>query len=361
MIRNTLGLFLILAINLPLMALSVLEDREIVLEKKLADLRAAFTDIEKDSLNTDFKIYLAETLVQEGSFEYRFDKLTSIGKITSPDLFFRIYTWNVVMDDQSNKYFAFIQSKNEKKNNYYITELIDRSDILPRRPDGILNPSSWYGALYYHIIPVKKGNKTLYTVFGLDKNGQYSNVKVIDVLTFNANHQIKIGSPIFKVKNEISKRLFFEYSAETSMVLKYEADRERIVMDHLAPESPNMTGMYEYYVPDLSYDALVLVDDKWVYKEDVVAINGKASAKINVKTLDSATGEVVEKKIKNKWENPSEGGTSSNIHKSAMPEEQIQVAPKKGKVKTKKQNVPLIKESKKNTNITKGRAYKKFK
>ena len=51
------------------------------------------------------------------------------------------------------------------------------------------------------------------------------------------------------------------------MTLLFEDDRT-IVFDHLIPSSPVYEGKKEYYVPDLSYDALILKKGIWNYSED---------------------------------------------------------------------------------------------
>ena len=49
-----------------------------------------------------------------------------------------------------------------------------------------------------------------------------------------------------------------------------------IIYDHLSPTSPQLEGMYDFYVPDGSYDAFKWEKGKWVYIKDFDARTGKS-------------------------------------------------------------------------------------
>jgi len=293
-----------------------LQEREIILEQLLSDLRSAKTDQAKMLANKKFKTELEHTILMRGSFEYPFNRLKTIGTITSSDTTFRLFNWNVEQDDLTQKYYCYILKVNNKKDDYHLIELTDNSFMLPPRPNEILTPDNWYGALYYQIIPIKRNSKTLYTVLGWDGNNSMSTVKIIDVLSFS-NSSVRLGSPIFKVGKDIHKRIFFEFAKKTTMYMSYEPQYERIVFDHLSPEAPSLEGMYSMYLPDLSYDAFVAEKGRWNLVEDVVAINKKENEYVTISYIDDKTGNIKSKKVKNKWEKPSES------HVATLPEEII--------------------------------------
>jgi hypothetical protein len=302
---------------------SILVRRERYLSEYLDGLRKATTDAEKETANTVFKDYLLETIQIGGAFDYPFAQLKTLGSIQSPDRVFRMFNWNVEQDDESNKYYCFILHQDLKRKTSKVIELIDNSAMLPARPDDILGEDMWYGALYYKIIPVEKSGKTYYTLLGWDGNTNTSNIKLVDALYFAGTH-IKLGSPIFKLKDGIYKRVFFEHSERSVMSLNYDSQRQRIIFDHLSPESPGMEGFYEYYVPDMSYDAMQFVNNKWLLVEDVIGVNGKDPKKITISYINPETGEVEEKSIKNTWVDPSnEGNPDGGQHVAAMPNEPI--------------------------------------
>ena len=55
------------------------------------------------------------------------------------------------------------------------------------------------------------------------------------------------------------------------MSLKYKKSKkqELIIFDHLTPKSPNLEGMKDWYVTDLSFDAFKLEKGKWIYIQDI--------------------------------------------------------------------------------------------
>lgn len=288
----------------------------------LETLRNSATDADKSSNNSAFKTELKEVLKHTESFDHPFTTLNSVGFINSSDKLVRIVNWNVEQDDKSQRYFGFVQHYDKRGNILEVTELVE--DVFGlAQPDDIVDASSWYGALYYKIIPVKKGSRTIYTVLGWDGNSTVSNIKLVDAMYINGS-SVKFGSPIFKVGKEIKKRLFYEHSEEVTMVLRYEDDRKRIMMDHLSPESPSLKGYYSFYVPDLSYDALKYEDSKWVLHEDVIGVNdSKESDEITVYTKDPKSDKLVRRKLKNDWEDPSDAAAPAggNEHVAASPEE----------------------------------------
>jgi hypothetical protein len=300
---------------------SLLIDRELNLEIYLNNLRKSKSDKERFENNKIFKSYLAETFDFDGVFDYPFSKLKSLGTIKSDDEVLRFFNWNIEMDDHSQKYYCYILKKDFKKKKNIVIELVDNSFMLPARPDGVLDSKNWYGALYYKIIPIEKGNKTMYTVLGMDANNSMSNIKIIDVLYFT-NNNVRLGSPIFKTNDGTEKRIFFEYSKKAYMSLKFEAEYNRIIYDHLSPETPSMTGFYSYYVPDFSYDAFVLHKNKWILQEAVVGINKKSGEKLQVFVQNKKTGELEMKEIDNKWIDPSDkkAANGGNIHVARTPD-----------------------------------------
>ena len=319
------------------MDLSVMEDELVIL---LDDLRKADGNQAKISANILFKEKLSKVIEQKEALTYPFSKLNTVGVIDSPDKLIRIINWNVEKEDFSHTYNCFVLHFDKRKKKYFSTELIDNSFGMPSHPTEIISSSNWYGALYYKIIPVQKGSKTLYTVLGWDHNSSMSQVKLIDVIYFTGK-TLKLGAPIFKEGKVSKKRVFFEHSKKTSMSLKYESDRERIIFDHLSPESPSMKKFRSFYVPDMSYDAYILEANKWILKEDVIGVNkGNGEKKQTVFVLNEKTGKVEEKEIKTNWKNPSDpnnpnGGT-----------EHVAVTPQDG-TETKVDKTPKLKVDKK--------------
>ena len=326
------------------------EDTTLVrLETKLVtlldNLRAAQSDNDKETANTAFKETMELALKQNAAFTYPFSKLKSVGFIDSPDKLLRIVNWNVEQADNTHKYFCFLMRFDERKKEVILSELIDNSSFMPApQKEDILEADQWYGALYYKIIPIEKGSTTLYTILGWDGATSASNFKLIDVLYFTGT-QAKLGSPIFKMNGSTDKRVFFEHSEKATMSLRYEESYNRIIFDHLSPESPGLEGFYSFYVPDLSLDALILEGNKWIFKEDVIGINpADPNEKVTVYAMDEKDGHIEKKEIKNKWVDPSDDKAPAGgiDHKAALPEGELETSskstkkPKEKKIKDKR-------------------------
>lgn len=282
------------------------EENESALLILLDKLRSAENNAEKEAANKVFKTELYKALDQPGSIDYPFSKLTTVGFINSPDKQMRIVNYNIEQDDLSQKYYCFVIYSDKRKKEQFVTELKDNSFGMPTQPTEILASDQWYGALYYKIIPVDKGSKTIYTVLGWDHYGPSSQLKLIDAIYFTGK-TVKLGSPIFKLGKETLKRVYFEHSKKTSMALNYEENRKRIIFDHLSPESPNLKNYKSYYVPDMSYDAFELEGGKWILQEDVIGTNsGEDPKKQIVYVTDPKTGKVEAKEVKVKWINPED-------------------------------------------------------
>jgi hypothetical protein len=321
-IFSVLFLFLCNAVNAQA---ELITENEGKLSVLLDSLRAAKTDIKRKAANKEFKKLMSETLKLEGAFTYSFTKLKSVGVIDSPDKMIRIVNWNVEQEDLTHNYYCYILHFDTKKKTVQINELMDNSFMLPPQPDDILTADNWYGALYYKIIPIDKGSKTMYTLLGWDGATSASNIKLIDVLYFNGN-QPKLGSPIFKMKDQTVKRIFFEHSEKAVMSLRFEEQYNRIIYDHLSPEAPGLEGFYSFYVPDMSYDALLLNNGKWTLKEDVIGVNQQeTSEKVTVYAINEKTGLPEKTEIKNKWMNPedSKAPVGGIDHKAVTPEDEL--------------------------------------
>jgi len=308
-----------------------LEDRETVLDSLLISLRDGENDAEKKERNQIFKSELESFIESQGALDYNFTKLNTVGIIDSPDNMVRIINWNVELDDFSHQYYCYVLRLDKKKKKYRFTEMKDLTFGMPSQPTDLVTQDNWYGALYYKIIPVQKGSRTMYTLLGWDHNSSLSQMKLIDVMYFSGS-DVKMGSPIFKIGRETHYRVFFEHSKKVSMFLNYEADRERIMMDHLSPEAPSLKNFRSYYVPDLSYDAFTYENNKWILKEDVIGVNkDEANEQTIIAQNEEGVLEVIE--VEKKWENPEDpnapaGGSS---HVAITPEELANEAEKKKK------------------------------
>ena len=80
-------------------------------------------------------------------------------------------------------------------------------------------------------------------------------------------------------------------------ICKFEKKYKRIIFDHLSPQSPNLKGLYSFYVPDFSYDSYQWKRNSWNLYTDVIVVN-KKDKKRKVQVLgQNKRGKIKKKKI----------------------------------------------------------------
>ncbi len=227
----------------------------------------AGTDEGKLAYNDKVKDIFTKILKLPETFDYTFPELKFVSKLTSEDGQIKIYTWNIPYENGEFKYFGFVQLR--KAAGIELIELKDKSPKIKQPENKILYANNWYGALYYKLLTNTYKGKTYYTLLGWDGNDNFTNKKIIDILSFTGK-KIQFGSPIIKMQNnEIKKRLIFEYSEQAKMMLRYDDKIKMIVFDHLAPEQKKFKGQYMYYGPDMSQDGLAFENGFWILKENL--------------------------------------------------------------------------------------------
>lgn len=269
----------------------------------LTDLRKAQTDMEREMINMDLQEELKALLLYPGVMEYPFASWTTMSTISAPDGAFRLFNWNVEDESGLHSHFCYLVKPDNANENTVITLVEDRLTITPR-PEHTLTAEHWYGALYYNIVPVKKGNKTLYTVFGYNGNDRATNRKLLDVFYFKGK-SLRMGYPLFQEapgSQHLLRRVFFEYSEKAIISLRVNDKLGAIVFDHLVPETPQLEGIYDYYIPDMTYDGYKWENGTWIYVEDIIAYNDpNETVKQYIPTED---GDEAYRNVEDIWTNP---------------------------------------------------------
>lgn len=247
---------------------------------KLNEAREFKTIKDQHPYIQEFEEILREMMTYNETFTHNFDTLARlISTIKSPDGAFRIFNWNMEYGEfKEHKYYCLIMKKDPKSGEFVIIELFDHSeDYYYEAEFKALTDKKWYGCLYYEIVPIEKGFKTQYTLLGWDGKNNMSNQKIIETMKFHKKDAVKFGEAMFKSDDDKTKRrVIFEYTEDAVMSLKHSKTKkeEMIVFDHLSPISPAV-DIPSWYAPDLSFDAYVLQNGKWVYVKDVDARTGK--------------------------------------------------------------------------------------
>ncbi len=253
--------------------LNLVQDSLKPLSKVILDGRK--TEDERISSNIKFKSILKRCLEKEGAENFIFDSVNAIARLEPEDKSFVIFNWELPHADGTFTYFAFVLSKNKKTKTIQLTELIDASASIKRPETALLKANNWFGAHYYKVVSVKRKGKNYYCLLGADWNDRLSKKKLIDVLSFENDGSLKFGAPIINYNKVTLNRLIFEYSSKVSMSLNYDEKSKRIIFDHLSPIEEGLKGQYQFYAPDLSYDALKFKKGKWQHVENIDARNTK--------------------------------------------------------------------------------------
>ena len=230
-------------------------------------LEFSSNDISRDSVN---KIITnkVKTIIEENKFD-EFKNIKNISSLISDDNKVSFVTWPVLYSDNSFKYFGFVRYYENDFGRYTVEKLTDNSDkiINPERQN--LSTDNWYGAFYYKIIYKKFKKDKIYVLLGWNGNNDLSNQKLIDIFYMNEDNEATFGKDIFESENGIKKRLIFEYKEGIAMNLRYNKKKKMIIWDHLSPSKPELKGHYEYYGPDLTFDALYFEKGIWKYISDI--------------------------------------------------------------------------------------------
>ena len=176
---------------------------------------------ERIAASDSCKMLLNDNWQKPGFFEHPFDKIQGMQVLTSPDERFRIFNWNIPLEDALHSYEAFLLVKDESNEDEMSWIQLEKSNRPPSNlKNRTLRADKWYGALYYNIIEMDRGKKDYYVLLGWDGKDGITNRKFIEVLSFNSRNEPRLGASVFHMENGVQKRVIFEYANEVSMSLR---------------------------------------------------------------------------------------------------------------------------------------------
>jgi len=220
-----------------------------------------------------FDELLGKVLEMKGSYTYPFDKFkeVSVSVLPSEDNKFRIFTWQLCVDENHFTYGGYIQMAGEQAK---VFALNDRSAEVRRPRSEVLSADNWYGVLYYNIKPMSKRKRNkYYTLFGFDANTLYTRRKVMDILYFEKGVP-KFGAPVFNISDadkspRTDHRFIMEYSGSAAASLNYSEEMQMIVYDNLIPFPSPHEEEGTAMMPDGSYHGFKLKRKQWNSVEKV--------------------------------------------------------------------------------------------
>ncbi|MDR3704890.1 MAG: hypothetical protein P4L28_03165 [Paludibacteraceae bacterium] len=248
--------------------------------KKLFDkiLTEDTHDSTRIAINEEIRQKMAEALKEKGSFLFHFDSLKNLGKVYSDDYNLRVYTWCCEMEDLSYRFYGFVQDFD----NETVYPLVQNAPVYLPAEDRQILLNRWYGALYYKVINVQKGDEPKYIMLGWTQLNPKTKAKVMEVFSFEDEGKVMLGSKIFKGYKGKANRFTFNYCSDLSVTLNYDEKLKRFVFDHLTPLADEKDNPRGCNGPDMSYDALKQKKKNWfskkriwVLKKDVDVRNDK--------------------------------------------------------------------------------------
>lgn len=235
---------------------------------------ASSTDAVQDSLNLAIKDDLRNLLGGDQALTAAFEDLR-MTHVDAPDGAFRLFTWNLPRSDGHHHFEGYLVVRTPQGRT--IVDLKDQTAKItaPEVPE--LGPDRWYGALYYEVIPVKRGGRTYYTLLGWKGYSKAETRKVIEILSFKGDKP-RFGAPLFgkgrgegqEPKRAIqARRKVFGFGAMQSMTLRYDPGLEAIILDHLSPSRPDLAGNWAFYGPDMTHDGYFWHKGEWWFGPEI--------------------------------------------------------------------------------------------
>lgn len=234
---------------------------------------------------------LVEALKTENSFQFAFDSLPYIAKCYPEDSSFRIFTFQVMLDNYTYVHYGAIQMNRSKLK---LIPFRDFSDTFPITPQKMLTNKNWLGAIYYRCFTKSVRGKPMYFLLGYDENDALSVKKYIEPMTIVGDSAAKFGMPVFELNrvvnmavkpaldpktmkplppvksqviSKILHRFVLEYRKGGTATISYEPEKNRILFEHLATTDNKSHDVGYMKVPDGTYEGLVWENEKWVWKE----------------------------------------------------------------------------------------------
>lgn len=262
-----IGLLLIV-INTSIVGQSLLKnDSTGIALQKLAS-RIQEDTIAKNRLHADsiFTKSLVQTLKSPYSFKFKFDSLTAIKHITSPDGKFKFFSWQVDLGDGTYRQRGAMQLPSED-GELKLLPFFDNSDFVQNNSIGVYDRKKWIGAIYYDIIPISYNGETIYTLLGFDENNTSVSKKIIEVLHFENNEPI-LGGDFFIYPADptypigIVDRFIYYFKKGSNAVVKYDKLQKRIIISELA-STENDLKKQETLVPTGNFKYFAWINNKW--------------------------------------------------------------------------------------------------
>ncbi len=248
-----------------------LQQKEDSLKSHALDLIQNINAQNRFAADSTFTKMFVRALKINHAFDYPFDSLITISKLYPPDSSFRIFTWQLVVNDDVIRQHGAIQMKTAD-GSLKLFPLIDKSDIMLHPSDTVSNNMGWMGAVYYRMVQTQTVGQRYYTLLGYDENNLRSNRKIIEVLHF-ADGAPVFGGAFFNFSKDIEKhpaisRYIMEYKKSTGARLNYDEQLGMIIYEHLISETNEPAKKFTL-IPDGDYEGFKWTNGQWLHVDKV--------------------------------------------------------------------------------------------
>jgi hypothetical protein len=184
-----------------------------------------------------------------------------------------VFTWNVELENRSQRYGGWIAQANPASDLGYDWALLKQGDFdHDAEENRMFRHDGWHGCLYFDGVLTLDRGQPVYTLLAWDGHDALTNRKWVESVEMRKG-RAKFGIPNISMPEGLRKRCVLTYGDAIQAAMRFEKESARIVMDHLAPESPEFEGQKAFYGPTLSYDALVWRKGGWQWEGDVEVAN----------------------------------------------------------------------------------------
>jgi len=234
-------------------------------------------DLYDTACGTLFQQALASRFKAHGTIDYALPALAGLTDLTASDKRLRIITWTHALATEETLYKGMVVYL-DAKDSLQVLALKDRQ--IPVKEGYIdekwfnlpCTPDEWIGAVYYAIQPFEFQGVKAYLLLGVAGRTPLCTRKVVETMYLDATGELQLGLPCLAYSNtRIFQRIFYSYSTRVAMTLQLIAQGQQVLIDHLAPSSPQYSGIPQFYGPDGSQDRFVLSSGGyWRHESDVL-------------------------------------------------------------------------------------------
>ncbi len=204
------------------------------------------------------------------SFHYTFDSLKTVSQIISPDKKFKIFSWQLKLNDDTYLQRAALQM-NTSDGKLKLLPFFDKSETFDAPEIEICNRKKWMGAIYYDIVLTEYNNVKYYTLLGFDDYNNFTSRKIIEVIHFE-NEELVFGGNYFNYPNDETypkapiERFVYYYKKGSNAYIKYNSESKQIILSELSSTN-NDLRMKSTLVPTGNEVFFVWKNGKWVMPE----------------------------------------------------------------------------------------------